>query len=216
MKNCKSRLESKEKFHTYVGLDIVLIRHGWPIIKPEVHADQWVLSDEAYHHFAQYLNKPELHDISVIYTSPQTKARQTASFYFNHFSSCQKILVHKDLAEATRPAYFNPPDGRTYQDVVSDYLTGKFAEKGWENWFHLEKRIIKSLTNIIQSSIQSGEHKIAIVGHGLLFTALLKQILQIPRIDLPHYWKQIPFGPYVILHANMSGEINWVNEISQD
>lgn len=103
-------------------VEIALIRHGWPYQDKEIPANEWVLDYTAYLELGRYLDLPALQGIATIFTSPQIKARQTASFYFAQWPDCREVKVVDGLREVRRG------QASEVKDLVEAGAEGEFRD----------------------------------------------------------------------------------------
>lgn len=191
------------------SLEIVLIRHGWPTKDKNVHPDHWVLDFTAYLDLARYLDVPEIQRIEQIYTSPQVKAKQTASFYFGQVAACTQVAKVDDLAEARRSGVYYDD----YRAVVAAYLTGAKTEEGWESFADLRQRAKTVFEQIAHEGRRAERRRIAVVGHGLFFTALQTEIRGLASDERLSQWEAMPFGPFARIQINAASEMEWLGQI---
>lgn len=190
-------------------VEIVLIRHGLPSKDENLPPHQWVLDYTAYLELAKYLDTSEMQEVEAIYTSPQIKAKQTASFFFSQLKLCNELKKVEELIEAKRPKTYY----EDYHEVIKDYFTGQRMDEGWEEWGESERRAVNVVQQIAKEARNKRKRRIAVVGHGLFFMALKKQICNLSKEELFEHWQKIPFAPYSVIQVNAFGDIEWVSEI---
>ena len=136
---------------------LVLIRHAQPLVTAGTPPDQWPLTEEGSHD-ARLLGRGLAADSisTVVFTSPELKARQTAALAF------PAVAVHvlERLREVERPWYAEPDELNL---AAARYLRGEVVE-GWER----RQDVIARLSSLMPGGTP-GE-RVVIVSHGILMT----------------------------------------------
>jgi broad specificity phosphatase PhoE len=155
---------------------IVLMRHAQPLVADGTPTDQWPLTHEGRHD-AGALGR-RLADGStstVVFTSPERKARETAALAFPSIAA----HVREQLSEVKRPWYATT---EAFGDAVANYLSGEVAE-GWER----REDIIDRLAWLKADSTPS--ERMVVVSHGVLLTTWLNH--EIGLEDPFRFWSNL-------------------------
>ncbi|KKQ91370.1 MAG: Phosphoglycerate mutase [Candidatus Woesebacteria bacterium GW2011_GWB1_39_10] len=148
------------------------------ITHPSVHIvkvlpiDQWGLSSKGINEVKRLLKLSFWNEISIIYSSPEKKAIQTAELISREYGI--KIFTRDNLSEVDRSSTGFMEYGK-YLDVVRNfYKHPKESIQGWESAAVASKRIFKDIAQIMS------KHKnksIVVIGHGATGTLLACSLL---------------------------------------
>jgi len=81
--------------------NLILVRHSVPEIDPDVPSFQWHLSDEGRKQCFQLAENLKAYTIKVIFTSPESKAQETAEILATQLGN-MPVDVHEGLREHDR------------------------------------------------------------------------------------------------------------------
>jgi broad specificity phosphatase PhoE len=152
------------------------MRHAQPLVADGTPADQWTLTDEGRREAAVLGRRLEDGSTStIVYTSPERKARETASLAFPSVAA----HVREHLSEVKRAWYAKPDD---FADAVANYLSGEVVE-GWER----REDVIARLRPLMADSTPS--ERIVLVSHGVLLTTWLHY--EIGLADPFRFWSNL-------------------------
>lgn len=185
--------------------EIVLLRHGWPSKDKLLRPDEWTLDYTAYLDLASYLAHPELQGLERMYTSPQVMAKQTAGFFFAQMA-LKEVVTVDGLNDVTGV-------NSDHLEEVKAFFAGVKAEDGREGLGDVQERIVALIRQLAATAREQRQHRIALVGHGLVFAAL-KQFIKPQSIEAIFAdWEQLPYGPYAKIRVNAFGDLIWAGEI---
>jgi broad specificity phosphatase PhoE len=139
---------------------IVLVRHAEPLITEGTPPARWRLTDQGRADarvLGDRLGAPSA--TTVVWTSPERKARETAEHAFPASTS----RIREELCEVKKP-WFASAD--QHEQAVSAYLRGERVQ-GWEH-----RQDVMARLGPLRSDIRSGE-RLLVVSHGLLLTTWL-------------------------------------------
>jgi broad specificity phosphatase PhoE len=142
---------------------LVIIRHAEPLVSGDTPGAQWRLTREGKDN-ARVLGGRvmERSPISLVWTSPERKARETAEPAFPSVPT----RVREQLSEVEKPWY---PTTDELRRAVASYVSGEIVE-GWER----REDVIARL-DLLQADIGPGE-RLAVVSHGVLLTIWLDHV----------------------------------------
>ncbi|KKR48417.1 MAG: hypothetical protein UT86_C0005G0001 [Candidatus Magasanikbacteria bacterium GW2011_GWC2_40_17] len=159
---------------------LFLITHPDVVIDPKQAIDEWVLSEKGIDRAKALMNESFWNNISVIYSSTESKAKTVAEMAAHKFGI--PIFEKKCLVEIDRSSTgFMPFD--EFMIVVNDFFKNPDKScKGWETARAAMNRVSECTEQIMQK--HPGEN-IALVGHGAAFALLLSYIKGVePTFDL--------------------------------
>jgi broad specificity phosphatase PhoE len=139
---------------------LVLMRHAQPFVADGTPAHQWPLTDEGRRDAAALGRRlADGSTSTIVFTSPERKARETASLAFPSITA----HVREQLSEVKRPWYAKSDE---FAEAVAHYLSGEVIE-GWER----REDVIDRL-GWLKADATSSE-RMVIVSHGVLLTTWL-------------------------------------------
>ncbi|MFD7025519.1 histidine phosphatase family protein [Promicromonospora sukumoe] len=146
---------------------LYLVRHGRPIINPEVPASTWVLDPQYEHQVTDLAGRAPWPADALWFTSPEPKARRTALLLAG-----QEVPVVEDLREHDRTGNGWVPN---FADVVREAFAAPHAEvrPGWEPISRTRSRVVEAARQIV------AEHPgrdVVLVGHGTAWTLLAAEL----------------------------------------
>lgn len=165
---------------------IVLVRHGHPILEGEDHA-RWILSDEGRQASRVLSGDPIWDSVGALFTSPERKAGETARIIGE--SRRIPVEVREELREIRRPF-----EGEDYEDKIRGFLKGKGPD-GWETREAAETRLRRVMKDVF---LQEGD--VGVVSHALLLTLFLAQVSSVE----PSFWlhRSIGFAEYAVYDSD--------------
>jgi broad specificity phosphatase PhoE len=138
---------------------LLLVRHAEPLMRAEMPGAEWPLTEtgrmDANGLGARLATKPP----TVIWTSPERRARETAALAFPSMAAEMRI----QLSEVNKPWYASSDE---HANAVIRYLKGQ-AVAGWEHHEAVVSRIIQ-----LKADFGSFDN-LVLVSHGLFITTLL-------------------------------------------
>jgi broad specificity phosphatase PhoE len=139
---------------------IVIIRHAEPLVSGDTPGAQWRLTREGKDNARALGGRiAERSPITLVWTSPERKARETAEPAFPSVPT----RVREQLSEVEKPWYTTTDELR---QAVARYLGGEVVE-GWER----REDVIARLDQL-GVDLNPGE-RLAVVSHGVLLTIWL-------------------------------------------
>ena len=143
---------------------LLLIRHAQPLVAEGTPADDWPLTDKGRFDAGALVGRlADRSMTTIVYTSPERKARETAALAFPSVAA----QVREQLREVKRPWYAKPKE---FTHAVAEYLKGEVVE-GWESREDIAVRLA-SLT-----ADSAPWERTVVVTHGVLLTTWLHQVV---------------------------------------
>lgn len=163
---------------------IFLVRHGTPVVSPEVPAAEWPLSDAGRDAVTRLARQHEWPLVSGIYHSLEPKAKDTAHTLSRHLRA--PLIPCPMLGEiAFDQSIFY--DQETFESIVGDFLQRESQGPFGETYHEAENRIVSALRSIVA---ESGPGLPIAVSHGRVLAVLWSYLLG-KRLSL-HEWRAIP------------------------
>ncbi len=174
--------------------DFIFVRHGRSVANSEFIIQGRIdspLSGEGRKQAlktAKLLKEKYSDTIEAIYTSPLSRARETAEIIANELNFPGNIVVVEDLTEAS----FGKWEGKTPEEVIKEdpelfYLWLKNPSEvippGGEGFDRVRERISRAMESIRKK--ESGKN-VVVVGHAASFSAYLNFLYSFPPESL---WK---------------------------
>jgi broad specificity phosphatase PhoE len=139
---------------------VVVIRHAEPLVSGDTPGAQWRLTHEGKENARALGGRiVQRAPITLVWTSPERKARETAEPAFPSVPT----RVREQLSEVDKPWYTTTDELR---QAVARYLGGETVE-GWER----REDVIARL-DLLAADV-SPDERIAVVSHGVLLTIWL-------------------------------------------
>ena len=173
--------------------NLILVRHSVPEIDPDVPSFQWHLSDEGRKQCFQLAENLKAYTIKVIFTSPESKAQETAEILATQLGN-MPVDVHEGLREHDRRNVGWVEDG-------FDELLRKFYEHPAEKVFGLEtalqaaKRIEKAIEDCWE---QGSGYDIVIVSHGTVMSLYVSRVVR--GVTPFEFWKQLKMPMAIVMN----------------
>jgi broad specificity phosphatase PhoE len=143
---------------------VLLLRHAEPLVSDEMPAARWPLSarglDDAG---AVGARLAEGSRPTVVWTSPERKARETAARAFPSVHA----RVRRELVEVTKPWYRTPEQ---HAAAAAGYLGGESLH-GWESRVDVSRRL-----GVMEAELE-GVERTAFVSHGMLLTLWVDHVI---------------------------------------
>jgi len=149
--------------------------HPKVVLNPEIPDTQWAVSEEGWKQAEALLQKDFMRSISIIYSSDERKAKETAAYLSDALGVEHKI---EDLSGANRSkaGFLSNEDNREAVRIFySEHNTEPF---GWESATSTQKRNISAFERI--NTAASQDKNILIIGHGDGGTTLICHLLNVP------------------------------------
>ena len=182
---------------------LILVRHAEVQIEKEIDPTLWKLSPEGRESIHQLSKANVWRDIQKIYTSPETKAIETAQILAAHHRLDVETI--EDLREVDRSHGGFLPH---YEEAAKEFFT-KEGENifGWERAIDAEGRIVRGIERLVRANRESS---IAVVSHGLVLTLYVTFITS-RRGERLNVWKKIGFPAYMVLNRQTGNVIkDWM------
>jgi broad specificity phosphatase PhoE len=140
-----------------------LVRHGRPLVRPDVTAAQWDLDPASYDDVWALRSSGRLPTAAAWFTSPEPKALQTAQLLTDgDVGVLEELREHErsgewveDFPGAVRRAFELP-------DVA--------AEPGWETLAACRDRVVPAVQRVLDVH---GADEVVLVGHGTAWTLVV-------------------------------------------
>ena len=174
------------------GRRLLLVRHATPQIEAGVPAERWHLSARGRQE-AQSLAMDLRLQLPRIWSSPEPKARETATFLA--LTSGAEVAVHDGLREVEFRQGLLPQ--AEFRRRVANYLDGD-NDPDFEPYDVARQRILRCLAEV--AGVEGGD--IVVVSHGRILTVLVSALLGRrlggrlwSRIGMPDYaWLDLDQG----------------------
>ena len=155
---------------------VILIRHAEPLVAGETPGARWPLTEQGRNDASVLgTSLAGRSASSVVWTSPERRARETAALAFPLVVSA----VRDELSEVKKPWYASADE---HTNAVAKYLKGELVE-GWERHEDLFSRIAQ-----LKSDFGFSEN-LVLVSHGLLLTIWLDH--EIGLNDPLSFWSHL-------------------------
>jgi broad specificity phosphatase PhoE len=151
------------------------LTHPQVRIDASVPVPRWGLSDFGRERVETFKATSILQQTTLIVSSGETKALETAAILANHLSV--PIAVREDAHENDRSAtgFLPPPE---FERVANDFFANpELSVRGWERAIDAQQRIVKVFNDTINSHT-TGD--IIFVGHGGVGTLLFCHLANLP------------------------------------
>jgi broad specificity phosphatase PhoE len=162
---------------------VVLVRHADVIQDPGASGDTWRLSPAGEEKAAALTADPDVRRVGAVYTSPETKAVQTAEA----LAGGRSIHLLPEVRELDRSALGWMGNQTAYEVVVREILARPGESvRGCEAALAAQARSVTALQELV--ALHRGQ-SLAVVSHGILLTLVLTWIEQVaPDVGL---WRRI-------------------------
>jgi broad specificity phosphatase PhoE len=142
---------------------LVLIRHAEPLVVGDTPGAQWRLTNEGKDNAGALGRRiVEREPITLVWASPERKARETAEHAFPSVPA----RVREQLSEVEKPWY---PTTDELRLAVARYLGGDVVD-GWER-----REDVLARLDLLEAELSPGD-LIAVVSHGVLLTVWLDRL----------------------------------------
>ena len=142
---------------------LVLVRHAQPLVADGTPADQWPLTDQGRYDAGELGRRlADGSATTIVYTSPERKARETAALAF----PSDAAHVREQLSEVKRAWYAKPEE---FAHAVANYLGGEVVD-GWERREDALARLASPKADC------TPWERIVVVSHGVLLTTWLHHV----------------------------------------
>lgn len=183
---------------------LYFITHPEVVIDPETLVSQWQLSDLGKKRAEFFAQAPWIPSLSVVYSSAELKAYQTAEIVTRKLHL--PIHIQSKLGEIDRSStgYVEKIE---LTKIVKDFFKHPDKPvKGWERAKDAQKRITKTVTDIIS---QYSDDNIAVFSHGMV-GALLNSYFK--NASIHQRYEQSQLGSYFVVEtAEMKIIKDWTN-----
>ncbi|HET6626168.1 MAG TPA: histidine phosphatase family protein [Nocardioidaceae bacterium] len=168
---------------------LFLVRHGRPLVRPEVAAEQWELDPAGHPEIESLRESGRLPPYASWFSSPEPKALETARRLTD-----ADVTVVADLREHERAAtpWFDDPEA--WRAVVRQV----FAEPdvpalpGWEPLRLTAERVVPAVRRVLSDH---PDEDVVLAGHGTAWTMLVAELTgEPPDLDawaalrMPDVW----------------------------
>lgn len=163
---------------------IFVVRHGAPVISPDVPSAAWPLSDAGRDAVTRLASQRDWPLVSGIYHSLEPKARDTAHVLARQLNA--PVVAHPMLGEIPfkNPRFY---DQETFQRILGDFLQRGTQGPFQETYAEAESRIVCALQCICA---KEGPGLPIAVSHGRILAVLWSYLLG-KRLSLRE-WQEIP------------------------
>ena len=179
---------------------LYLIRHAHTQLTGDV-ADRWSLSEKGQRDANILARQDFWRNVTLILSSPEHKARQTASPAVQHWG------IPLEIADCLRELH-RPRLVQNYQQVIARCFSNpeqSFA--GMETASQAAERITRCLKELVAVH---PDQTLAIVSHGLVLTLFLAQLDN--RWPTVSEWQAVPFTGLITIDTNTWHPTkNWLN-----
>lgn len=169
-------------------MTLYLVRHGLPVVDPATPAAEWPLDPRSYGDVWALRESGRLPGRAHWYSSPETKAKETAQLLFDGpvgildgLREHQRTWGDGDFAAQIERAFARP-------DVP--------AHDGWETIDACAARLLATVSPVLAA--HEGED-VVLVGHGTAWTLTVSRITSQPP-DLRR-WRELTFPDLFIIRG---------------
>ena len=174
---------------------LTLVRHGRPVIDPDLPAAAWTLDPDGLPSLRRL--RLSLPDDAAWFSSPEPKATATAAVLTD-----RPVVRVDDLREAERPAmWFDDPAAFTAAVRRSIERPDVPALGGWEPVSATRSRVVAAVRGLLADQDPSDE--LVLVGHGTAWTLLVAELTGRPP-DLDG-WEHMAMPDLAMLDVSASG-----------
>ena len=143
-----------------------LVRHGRPLVRPDVPAHRWDLDPAAYDDVWALRTSGRLPERAEWYSSPEPKARSTAALLTDG-----EVGVVDDLAEHRRGSGWIDDFEAVVRRAFAD--PDRAAYPGWEPLADCRRRVVAAARPLLPAAA-GGD--VVLVGHGTAWTLLVAEV----------------------------------------
>jgi broad specificity phosphatase PhoE len=152
------------------------MRHAEPLVADGTPAAEWLLTDRGREDASVLGGRiADGSTTTVVWTSPQRKARETAALGFPSVAA----RTREQLSEVKRAWYATPDE---LAKATASYLSGEVVE-GWER-----RQDVMARLALLEADFTPGE-RLVVVSHGVLLTIWLDR--QIGLDDPFRFWSNL-------------------------
>lgn len=150
--------------------------HPEVIIDPAIPVPDWQLSDKGWSRIRAFCTRPELSQVSDVYTSSERKAMDCAEALRSVRQIAFRIDVGLGENDRSSTGYVEPP--RFWEIVAHFFSRPDESILGWERAIDAQRRIKEAVSDCIAR--QMGDGDICIFSHGGVGTLLLCDLMGVP------------------------------------
>ncbi len=148
-------------------MSLYLVRHGRPLVRPDVPPHEWELDPAGYDDVWALRESGRIPPTDAWYSSPEPKATATAQLLTDRV-----VGVVPDLREHVRAS-------TDWHDDFPAVVRRAFAEPdraahpGWEPLDRCRARVGRAVTGILSAH---GDQDVVLVGHGTAWTVVVAEL----------------------------------------
>jgi broad specificity phosphatase PhoE len=167
--------------------------------RPDVPADQWILSPAGLEAAAELANHPDVLAADEVYSSPEPKAVATAIA----LAGDRRVLTLDSLRELDRGALGWVATAGEYSAIVEQILLHPDASlRGCERAADATDRMMDAIATITAPHPSA---TVVAVSHGIVLTLLISSMLRLPQPSVS-MWRSIRF-PDIAVVDSVSGRL---------
>ncbi len=155
---------------------VYFITHPEVIIDPAIPVPDWELSEKGWSRIRSFCTRPELAQVSDVYTSRERKATDCAEALRAQRQLAFKIEPRLGENDRSSTGYVEPP--RFWEIVARFFDSPHESVLGWERAIDAQKRIREAVSDCVAR--RAGEDDICIFSHGGVGTLFLCDLMGEP------------------------------------
>jgi broad specificity phosphatase PhoE len=153
------------------------LTHPQVDVDPETPVPQWSLSPVGRARAAALAGAPFLRGVSAVWSSTETKARETAALLTT--GEDLPVLEHEGLGENDRSSTGYLPAAEFESLARRFFRHPGRSVRGWETADHAQRRVVDAVRTVIGDA-RSGDGDVVVVAHGGVGTLLLCHLAGVP------------------------------------
>jgi broad specificity phosphatase PhoE len=154
--------------------EIYFVTHPEVVINASIPVTDWSLSEVGIGRMRRLLSADWVKSIRSIYCSTEKKAVDGAVILSEHLNIPCTMVEALGENDRTSTGYLPPQQFETMADQF--FASPSVSIRGWETAESAQKRIVKAVTEIVETDNKNGS--IAIVSHGAVGALLLCHLNQ--------------------------------------
>lgn len=189
-------------------MELILVKHSLPAIDPAAPSDSWLLNDTGRRRCRRLADLLAPHSPATLVTSPEPKARETASLLADRLGG--EVTVERNLREQERDALGWLGDDAFERAVVGAMERPSEKILGMEPIELARSRFAETIERLI---VRHAPGNVIVVAHGTVFSLFAAPLLGLPTVDL---WKRLGMPSFVALTVPDFAPVELVDRIVEE